>query len=39
MSRGRRGPILAGTWLIGLGIVLLLPGALGWVRVEGAAVG
>jgi len=39
MSRGRRGPILAGTWLIGLGIVLLLQGALGSVRVEDAAVG
>jgi len=39
MSRGRRGPILAGTRLIGLGIVLLLLAAHGSVRVEGAAVG
>ena len=39
MSRARRGPILVGTWLIGPEIVLFLQGALGSVRVEGAAVG
>jgi len=39
MSRGRRGPIMAGSRLIGLGILLLLQGALGSLRVEGATVG
>lgn len=30
MSRSRRGPILAATWLIGLGLVFFLQGASGW---------